>query len=101
LFGMTRTGKSNSVKKIIEATVEISKNAKYTDISSASKGSDNFLEPIEKESGAPKFPVGQIIFDINGEYANANLQDKGTAIFDLYSKDTVRYSILDKSSEGF
>jgi len=101
LFGMTRTGKSNSVKKIIEATVEISKNAKYPDISSASKGSDNFLEPIEKESGAPKFPVGQIIFDINGEYANANLQDKGTAIFDLYSKDTVRYSILDKSSEGF
>ena len=27
MFGMTRTGKSNTVKKIIEITAEISKNA--------------------------------------------------------------------------
>lgn len=100
LFGMTRTGKSNTVKKAIEATVQISANAKYKDIFKVT-AKDNFLEPIDKETGSPKFPVGQIIFDINGEYANANLQDKGTAIFDLYSEQTVRYSILDKSKDGF
>lgn len=101
LFGMTRTGKSNSVKKIIEATVEISRKSKYKSLSDASGSADNFMEPIDKDSGAPKFPVGQIIFDINGEYANANLQDKGTAIFDLYKDLVIRYSVLDKTSEGF
>src|SRR3546814_300148 len=54
LFGMTRTGKSNSVKKIIEATVEISKKSKYPDIFGASSTSENFLEPIDGESGATK-----------------------------------------------
>lgn len=101
LFGMTRTGKSNSVKKVIEATVEISDKSKYDDIFSVTVSGENFLEPIDKYTGSPKFKVGQLIFDINGEYANANLQDKGTAIFDLYSEQTVRYSILDKTSEGF
>jgi hypothetical protein len=99
LFGMTRTGKSNSVKKIIEATVEISKKAKYSDLKSAETSDENFMEPLDKETGAPKFQVGQIIFDINGEYANANMQDKGTAIFDLYSSLTTRYSTLQK--DGF
>jgi hypothetical protein len=46
-----------------------------------------------------KYPVGQIIFDINGEYAIANLQDEGTAIFELYKEDTIRYSVFGK--EGF
>lgn len=101
LFGMTRTGKSNSVKKVIEATVEISKNAKYDSLTSAPSGRENVMEPIDSETGAPKFPVGQIIFDINGEYANANLQDKGTAIFDLYKELVIRYSVLDKTDEGF
>jgi hypothetical protein len=40
--------------------------------------------------------VGQIIFDINGEYANANLQDEGTAIFELYKQQVTRYSVLEK-----
>ncbi len=97
LFGMTRTGKSNSVKKIIEATVEISKKAKFPSLKSAEGSNENFMETLDKETGAPKFPVGQIIFDINGEYANANMQDKGTAIFDLYSKLTTRYSTLPKA----
>lgn len=101
LFGMTRTGKSNSVKKIIEATVEISKKAKYDDFKSAESSTENFMDPLDKDSGAPKFPVGQIIFDINGEYANANLQDKGTAIFDLYKDLVIRYSVLNKTEEGF
>ena len=97
LFGMTRTGKSNSVKKIIEASVEISRKSKYKSLSVASSSSDNFMEPIDKDSGTPKFPVGQIIFDINGEYANANMQDKGTAIFELYSDITTRFSTLPKT----
>jgi hypothetical protein len=64
LFGMTRTGKSNTVKKIIQATAELS---------SSAPSSLSITQPVEQnlnaftESGGPKFPVGQIIFDINGE----------------------------------
>jgi uncharacterized protein DUF87 len=78
LFGMTRTGKSNTVKKLVESTVRISQT-----------GTDS--------EGQPLAPVGQIIFDVNGEYANANQQDEGTAIFELFSDITTRYSILEKS----
>ena len=100
LFGMTRTGKSNTVKKIIEATVEISRRAKQelVKVNSPQSSSSEFLEPFEK-NGSPKFPVGQIIFDINGEYANPNMQDQGTAIYELYSKDVIRYSV--EAKEGF
>ena len=48
-FGMTRTGKSNTVKTLIDA---IDRNCKSTGII-----------------------LSQIIFDLNGEYANPNLQD--------------------------
>ena len=51
--------------------------------------------------GFPMYSVGQIIFDINGEYANTNLQDAGTAISEIYQDRTIRYSIIDKTSEGF
>lgn len=91
LFGMTRTGKSNTVKKIIEATVEISRKAASKELPDQTSDSPEFTK-----EGAPQYPVGQIIFDVNGEYANANLQDKGTAIFELYSQDVTRYSVLDK-----
>ncbi len=97
LFGMTRTGKSNTVKKIIQATVEISKKSKGN-LSREDKNPENYLLQFD-DSGSPKFPVGQIIFDINGEYANANLQDEGTAIFEMYKDDVVRYSVLEK--KGF
>jgi len=94
LFGMTRTGKSNTVKKIIESTEEISMKAKTKYIG------DCFDElPVFTSSGAPQYPIGQIIFDINGEYANPNLQDEGTAIYELYAEKVTRYSVLDK--EGF
>lgn len=92
LFGMTRTGKSNTVKKIIEATAEISKKS-YTNTNTNTNGVNS---PFTN-SGAPQFPVGQIIFDVNGEYANPNLQDEGTAIYELYKNDVTRYSVLDKS----
>ena len=80
LFGMTRTGKSNTVKKIIQATVDLSRTAKAQETDSLQR-------------------IGQIIFDVNGEYANINLQDEGTAIFDLYREDTLRYST--HSKKGF
>jgi hypothetical protein len=97
LFGMTRTGKSNTVKKIIQASVDISMKAKYDLAVYKPDKVENILDPFEE--GAPKFPVGQIIFDINGEYANPNLQDEGTAIYELYKKDVIRYSVIEK--EGF
>lgn len=78
LFGMTRTGKSNTVKKIVQSVTELS-----------GKG-------LEGPDGSPLLPVGQIIFDINGEYANANQQDEGTAIFELFREQTSRYSLLEK-----
>jgi hypothetical protein len=90
-FGMTRTGKSNTVKKIIEATAEISQKAPVKTLPDKNDGRNPF-----SDEGAPTYPVGQIIFDVNGEYANPNLQDKGTAIFELYKDDVVRYSVLDK-----
>jgi DNA helicase HerA-like ATPase len=101
LFGMTRTGKSNTVKKIIEATEEISQKAKYSSFDEPRPEEENFLNPIDEENDVPKFKVGQIIFDVNGEYANPNLQDEGTAIFDQYSEKTVRYSTLDKQGQDF
>lgn len=78
LFGMTRTGKSNTVKMIIKATAEL-----------APSGA--------KLGGVAVKPIGQIIFDVNGEYANANPQDEGEAIYKLYASDVTRYSILEKS----
>lgn len=80
LFGMTRTGKSNTVKKVIQATVEISR-------SGVTIGDDEIK------------PVGQIVFDVNGEYANENQQDAGTALFAEYPDEVTRYSVLEK--DGF
>lgn len=80
LFGMTRTGKSNTLKMIIKATAELSASG-------------------AKLRGEPVKPVGQIVFDVNGEYANDNQQDEGTAIYQLYRDQVTRYSILQK--EGF
>ena len=92
LFGMTRTGKSNTVKKIIEATVEISKKAPQIHLPDSMPKD---ISPFTNK-GAPTHPVGQIIFDVNGEYANPNLQDEGTAIYELYKNDVTRYSVLEK-----
>ncbi|CAL2088859.1 DUF87 domain-containing protein [Tenacibaculum sp. 190524A05c] len=93
LFGMTRTGKSNTVKKLIEATQELSN--KSTPSSSSTDFKEN-INPYDVNE-IPKEKVGQIIFDINGEYANKNLQD-GTAIFERYEHDVTRYSVLEKEN---
>ena len=52
LFGMTRSGKSNTTKTIAKALFEL-------------------------RSERPGVKVGQLIFDPNGEYANDNPQDQG------------------------
>lgn len=81
LFGMTRTGKSNTTKIVAEAVF----NLRYN-------------------SDSPR-KVGQIIFDLNGEYANANAQDSGgeapNALKNVWrgreegnAEDVVTYGIL-------
>jgi len=53
IFGMTRMGKSNTMK-ILAARVFI---------------------VSERERAAGRLPIGQLIFDPQGEYANPNIQD--------------------------
>jgi hypothetical protein len=77
LFGMTRTGKSNTVKMVIKATADL-----------APSGAELGGQPVK--------PIGQIIFDVNGEYANDNQQDQGTALYQLNGEAVTRYSILQK-----
>ena len=72
VLGMTRTGKSNMIKQMVSV-----------------------VKRVANESGAK---IGQIIYDINGEYANANQQDRG-ALADIYPKNTVRYRMLE--TKGF
>lgn len=73
VLGMTRTGKSNMIKQLVSV-----------------------VKRVSDDSGVN---IGQIIYDINGEYANANQQDEG-AIADVYPEDeVVRYSMM--SVEGF
>ncbi|GAB3713009.1 DUF87 domain-containing protein [Spirosoma flavus] len=101
MFGMTRTGKSNTVKIIIEAVESMTALAvspalpdKRPEDSKVTEEELALLEPFE--GSMPRYPAGQIIFDVNGEYANANLQDKGTAIFEIYESKTMRYSVISK-----
>ena len=83
LFGMTRTGKSNTTKIIAKAVF---------DLRFAKK------DPLR---------IGQIIFDPNGEYANENVQDANdevnpTALKNVWKgsdgsgnpKDVVTYGVL-------
>jgi len=68
VLGMTRTGKSNMIKQMVSVVKRVA------------------------DEGDVK--IGQIIYDINGEYANANQQDRG-ALADIYTNDTVRYRMLE------
>ena len=72
VLGMTRTGKSNMIKQTVSVVKGIS------DVHS--------------------LKIGQLIFDINGEYANANMQDKGS-ISDIFKEDCIKYRL--KVTEGF
>ena len=72
LFGMTRTGKSNTTKTIADAVFQLR---------------------ISKS----RQRVGQLIFDPNGEYANENSQDQGclknVAVISPVSEDVVTYGL--------
>lgn len=68
VLGMTRTGKSNTVKTTVSAVA----------LAAMKDG----------------VKVGQLIFDVNGEYANANHQDDGSSIAEVFPKQTVRYRAL-------
>jgi len=72
VFGMTRTGKSNMIKQLVSV--------------------------VKRTSKKTGMKIGQIIYDLNGEYANANQQDVGS-IADVYPKDTERYRLI--PAEGF
>ncbi|ENB2089434.1 ATP-binding protein [Vibrio alginolyticus] len=75
VFGMTRTGKSNMVKTLSSSV--------------ALTGVKN------------KVRIGQCIFDINGEYANANSQDDGSSIADIFQDNVVCYRATKPPKESF
>lgn len=62
LFGMTRTGKSNTTKIIAKSVFELRKHP----------------------SGYGNNRIGQLIFDPNGEYANENVQDNNNALKNVW-----------------
>jgi Helicase HerA, central domain len=63
LFGMTRTGKSNTTKILVKSIFELRHKLK------------------------DKGKIGQLIFDINGEYANVNVQDDDSAIKNVWKSN--------------
>ena len=75
VFGMTRTGKSNMIKQLVSV---VKRTADNTDMK-----------------------IGQIIYDLNGEYANANQQDEGSSISDVYLDATERYRMIQDESNSF
>lgn len=69
VLGMTRTGKSNTVKTTVSA--------------------------VAVAALKDRLNVGQLIFDVNGEYANANHQDDGSSIAEVFPTQTVRYRAVE------
>lgn len=69
LFGMSRSGKSNTIKTIASAIFKLRR--------------DNLEEGC----------VGQLIFDVNGEYANDNPQDAG-CLRNIGQGDVVTYGLF-------
>ena len=69
MFGKTRLGKSNVVKLIAQSILETTKDSKN---------------------------VGQLIFDINGEYANNNPQDDNYSLRSAYQDQCVVYALNQK-----
>lgn len=71
MFGKTRLGKSNVVKLIAQSLIETTKETNN---------------------------VGQLIFDINGEYANDNPQDDSSSLKSVYPDRCVVYALTKKES---
>ncbi len=71
MFGKTRLGKSNVVKLIVQSLIETTPESKN---------------------------VGQLIFDINGEYANDNPQDDNLSIAGAYQEQCTVYALTKKEN---
>lgn len=71
MFGKTRLGKSNVVKLIAQSLIETTKDTNN---------------------------VGQLIFDINGEYANDNPQDGNLSLRGAYPEHCRVYALSQKAS---
>lgn len=71
MFGKTRLGKSNVVKIIAKSLIETTKDDKS---------------------------VGQLIFDINGEYANDNPQDDNKSLRSAYPERCEVYALTERES---
>jgi hypothetical protein len=70
VFGMTRSGKSNTIKHLVSA--------------------------VKRVADTTKVPIGQLLFDLRGEYASANVQDRddqdeAASLADAFSGDVIRY----------
>ncbi|RXJ81038.1 ATP-binding protein [Arcobacter sp. F2176] len=91
-FGMTRTGKSNTIKIVMSAIVDLNK--KFIE--------HNKTKQLTTESENFKKAIGQIVFDINGEYTFPNKQDVGS-IYDKFSTNgtVIRYSVSPKKVDKY
>ncbi len=74
LFGMSRSGKSNTIKTVASAIFK--------------------LRNIDAEKGR----IGQLIFDVNGEYANDNPQDAG-CLRNIDRDDVVTYGLFEHPND--
>lgn len=75
LFGMSRSGKSNTIKTVASAIFDL-------------------RNKIESKKGR----VGQLIFDVNGEYANDNPQDEG-CLRNIGLDDVVTYGLFEHPND--
>lgn len=76
MFGKTRLGKSNVVKLIAQSLINVK------------------LEDDQRRG----ITVGQLIFDINGEYANDNPQDGNRSLRSANSQRCVVYALAQKQA---
>lgn len=74
LFGMSRSGKSNTIKTIASAIFDL------------------------RKFGQEKGRIGQLIFDVNGEYANDNPQDEG-CLRNIDPSDVVTYGLFEHPND--
>ena len=72
MFGKTRLGKSNVVKLLVQGMLDVT-------------AQDN--------------SVGQLIFDVNGEYANDNVQDNGS-LASTYAERCLVYYLSKRNESG-
>lgn len=73
MFGKTRLGKSNVVKLLVQGMLDVTSQSR---------------------------DVGQLIFDVNGEYANSNPQDGNENIAAVYADRCILYYLSEKTGTG-